>query len=146
MPTMPHGPFSEIRQSIQAFADKDERSGGPAAKTAEEIELLADPKGALGFRKRLVANGDKATLVANTRKLLNEQGRPKSSEEVEQGIDYLERKEKMAQARMRFIVQAIISVIVLVAAITMVFLKSTSPAAEKAAFGLIGTVIGYWLH
>ncbi|MCD4741278.1 MAG: hypothetical protein K8R67_02180 [Desulfobacteraceae bacterium] len=50
-----------------------------------------------------------------------------------------------ARSYTKVIMQVVISTIVLVACFYLIF-KSTDQAIQKASFGLIGTVIGYWLR
>ncbi len=49
-------------------------------------------------------------------------------------------------SRRRFWVQLLISVLVAVFAMSMIAWGKTDSALEKGLFGLLGTVLGYWLR
>jgi hypothetical protein len=50
------------------------------------------------------------------------------------------------QARWKFIVQVIVSGVILIASLVIILSNSYPDATMKWAFGLVGVVIGYWLR
>lgn len=60
------------------------------------------------------------------------------------GPEAVERRAKVAAQYGQLIMQILVSLIVLIAAIILLFREDE--ATQKIASGLIGTVVGYWLR
>jgi hypothetical protein len=54
-------------------------------------------------------------------------------------------KKPRGAGKTKTIMQVVISIILLSAALVIIFQTSTSPDAQKWAYGMIGTIAGFWL-
>lgn len=129
--------FSGIREIASAFG-----SHPPPSNIADQVGVirsLSQEQGQMGFfRGKAKAQAEEAVS-----RVLKERGKPVA--DVDKTVEYLKAEEERAAIRRRFVMQAIITFVVLAFAIGSLTLGAVSEATAKALFGLIGTVIGYWL-
>jgi len=110
----------------------------------DAVKLLAEDDrsvGAVGFRR---AQPSKSS--ADVKRQLKEHGLDVSDRQLDQLMKLQEGEHARRLARGRFWMQLVISL--LVAGFAGAFLAFGTPGAstEKALFGLVGTVLGYWLR
>ena len=133
-------PFSTFKRAVQLFKSPDK----PAPKIiefAQRVQSSQDNNGQLGFRKKLTG-GDTKVIV---RKALEETGHSPSDRELDETIKYLHETEKISEGKRRFYMQSVISAIALII-IGAELYSNSDQTTQKALFGLLGTIIGYWLR
>jgi hypothetical protein len=131
--------FSAVRNAMQAFRRDPEPS--EAEKRAMTVLQSAGRDGALGFRK-----DKKPSSPREIERILSENGIRDAADLAERLAKQDAVREEKALARNRFWVQVVISVVILAAALLFVSPGKPAETTEKALFGLIGTVLGYWLR
>jgi hypothetical protein len=77
---------------------------------------------------------------------LEEQGKRLTPAQLAAVIDEHQRQAERAEVRRRFIMQCILSAGVLAFAFWQLSLAESNADLQKGLFGLIGTVVGYWLR
>jgi hypothetical protein len=133
--------FSGIREAVRAFKGEPPVELNEQERAAFEALRKEDGEGTgLGYRKR----GAPVSAV-EIKKHMAERGQNLPDASAEK-IARSGRAQADAAARQRFIMQCAISLLILVAALWTIMGTSPQPATEKAMFGLIGTVLGYWLR
>ena len=132
--------FSGIRDVASAFG-----SHPPPGDVAEQVDLirtLSQARGEMGFFRGKPKSEAKEAVA----RVLKERGKPVTDAEADKTAEYLKAEEERSAVRRRFVMQAIITVAVLAFAIGTLTLGAASEASAKALYGLIGTVVGYWLR
>jgi hypothetical protein len=106
------------------------------------LESLRGGREELGFFGR----GKSPDAVAVAVNLLQEHGRQLTYEQTVKAVEILQTLDERRSVRRRFVVQVIVSAIALAIALAVIFgLVTTSDDLKKIGYGLVGTVIGYWL-
>ena len=134
--------FSGIRQAVRAFR---EWPSSPHPVIAEALNSIrsAEPGGAqLGFFRQARTPADPQRIE----RILAEQGKRLTPAQLAAVIDEYRRQSEQAGIRRQFIVQCIISAAVLAFAFWQLSRVELDADLQKALFGLIGTVLGYWLR
>lgn len=132
--------FDGLREVVSAF-----RLYSPPSDIAEQVDAvrtLSREQGQMGFFRRKPGS-EAAKAVART---LRERGKAVTDAEAERTAAYLKAEEERSAIRRRFAMQALISCMVLGFAVGSLTLGTVSEASSKALFGLIGTIVGYWLR
>jgi hypothetical protein len=113
----------------------------PGERQALDALDDADAEGAgLGFRKKR-----EAISPGEIKRKLSEQGVAVSEASAER-LALRRKADGAAATRQRFWMQVVISLIVLIVALATIVAGHPAAATEKAMFGLVGTVLGYWLR
>ena len=134
-------PLSAFREVRHAFSTVEK----PIDSTELRAADVAMRSGfeSLGFKKRKKApRGGEGDL----KRLVEESGISLSAEQLKNVLDYLGAVHDKSMARRRFYVQAAVSAAIILFAILLLTLAHVKDEKEKALFGLLGTVLGYWLH
>lgn len=134
--------FTTIRGSVNAFKADDQSELDEADQKA--WRLLHDSgktEGVLGFRKERAAKSPN-----EIKNHLAEHGLNISDDSAERLAKRSARSNDKALVRQRFWVQVVISMIIVIAALLVLSFGGASETTEKAFFGLLGTVLGYWLR
>ena len=132
--------FSGIMQARAAFVQPyvDDRT-----KNAAELVLnTLNNSNALGFRKKV----SKDELGAKARRTLKETGQDLNDSDIEKVINHMRALEEMTIARRRFWAQCAVSLLIVAFAMFMLSRSQSNETVQKALFGLLGTVLGYWLR
>lgn len=107
------------------------------------LESLRGGPEALGFFGRGKKPSDAVAVAVD---LLREHGRQLTYEQTVKAVEILQTLDERRSVRRRFVVQVIVSAIALAIALAVIFgLVTTSDDLKKIGYGLVGTVIGYWL-
>jgi hypothetical protein len=134
--------LSGIQTLTEAFGPEP-RSDDP--QVAEAVSLLLDVRnrpGALGFFGREKT----ADAVSTAVRLLAENGKTLTPEQTLAVVDQLRKLDEIRSTRRRFAVQVLVTLVALVVAVSIVFgFLGATDDLKKVGYGLIGTVIGYWL-
>lgn len=78
--------------------------------------------------------------------LLREHGHQLTYEQTIKAVEILQTLDERRSVRRRFIIQIVVTIVALAIALSVVFsLVTASDDLKKIGYGLIGTVIGYWL-
>jgi hypothetical protein len=84
--------------------------------------------------------------VAVAVELLREHGRQLTYEQTVKVVEILQTLDERRSVRRRFVVQIVVTIIALAIALAIVFgLITASDDLKKIGYGLIGTIVGYWL-
>ncbi|MFO1433024.1 MAG: hypothetical protein U1F76_23445 [Candidatus Competibacteraceae bacterium] len=137
-------PFlSGITEAMKAF------SGTPAVSSTVEaaariLRSVDSDQGlqGLGFRKKRRKIHDTPEKKA----ILSEHGIQLNDNEMMQLIKYLKDKEEVNIIRRRFWMQCMISLVLILFSLGILLWGKPAMATEKSLFGLLGTIIGYWLR
>lgn len=133
--------FAGVREAARAFKGEPPVDLNETERAALETLRKEDGLGTgLGYRRK-----ETPASAAEIKKHMVELGQNLTDASAEK-IARSARAQADAAARQRFIMQSAISLLILVAALWTIMGASPQPATEKAMFGLIGTVLGYWLR
>jgi hypothetical protein len=132
--------FSGITQARFAFVPPiaDDRT----KSVAEHVLNTLRQSDELGFRKK----ASKVELEQKVRRTLKETGQDLNDSDAEKVVNHVRAIEEMTIARRRFWAQCAVSLLIVLFAIFMLSRSQSNETVEKALFGLLGTVLGYWLR
>ena len=134
--------FEGLREIAGAYSP-DPTAGD--RKIDGAVRFLASLRGgpsALGFFGRERPSDAVSVAVG----LLQEHGRQLSYEQTIKVVEILQTLDERRSVRRRFVVQIMVTIVVLAIALPLVFgLIPGSEDLKKIGYGLIGTAIGYWL-
>ncbi len=120
------------------------------AKVKAAADVLNAQKGkniALGFsRPPQALGGNEEEGGRRVEQILHEHNTRLDAAEFKQLMEYLKFQQEHQAARSRFIAQAAISACIVAVALLLLGLGNGNDTMQKALFGLLGTVLGYWLR
>jgi len=129
-----------ISQVIDAFSKPT--INDPIVQRAIDL-LAADSEVSSGLRYRQVKESNTRDIVI---KKLGEYGVITSDDQLDAVMRMQEEAHLRSMTRMRFWVQVALSLLVICFAGGFISLGAPEASTEKALFGLLGTVLGYWLR
>ena len=97
------------------------------------------PEESLGF----FTNTSTDTPLETAHRLLREHGTDLQTDELVTVVTQLTKLDEAKQAKRRVIIQIVLTAAIL--ALVLFLLNKDSDASSKAAFGFMGTVVGFWL-
>jgi hypothetical protein len=135
--------FSGISEIYRAFFLIKPLSDPEVGKAAERvIQLLEENGDSLGFAKKR----ERKNLPSVVSNILAEEDINLSDRKVEELVLYLKEKKESDLARKRFFVQSIITFLIIFLCFYLLTFGKADQDTQKAIFGLLGTVLGYWLR
>ncbi len=134
---MPTILFQGIREISRAFSPEEPLK--PELQRAKETVLKARSRdGALGFQK----NAAGAAGPEKIAQVLAENGVKVTPAEAGKVDQELQRE----MIRRRFWIQLALTIVLTVFCLAMLAFGTPAAATEKSLFGLLGTILGYWLR
>jgi hypothetical protein len=135
--------FEGLREIAAAYGS-DPTPGDQ--QVADAVHFLVSIRGetdTLGFFGRDNRPSDAVSVAVN---LLREHGRQLTYEQTIKAVEVLQTLDERRSVRHRFFIQILVTIVALAIALSVVFgLITASEDLKKVGYGLIGTVIGYWL-
>lgn len=133
--------FSSLRDGISSLRTP---SVSPDDRIEQAAVLVKASEGdsQLGFFRRNSATRD----LKEVAQVLAEHGQQLAGTDTEKVFATLKQWDQLQDTRRRFSIQCGLSILVLIITGLILMLGSPSPDSQKTLFGLIGTVIGYWLR
>lgn len=135
--------FDGLHEIAEAYGP-DPTSGDQ--EVADAVRFLVSIRGGvdtLGFFGRDKRPSDAVSVAVD---LLREHGRQLTYEQTIKTVEILQTLDERRSVRRRFFIQILVTIVALAIALAVVFgLITVSDDLKKIGYGLIGTVIGYWL-
>ncbi|MBP1861563.1 hypothetical protein [Rhizobium herbae] len=133
--------FSGIRATADAFSSQS-RSKDPQVNDAAQFLIELGHGSGLGFFGRKATPDAVTTAIG----LLREHGRKLTHEQTVEVVGLLQKLDETRAIRRRFVVQVLVTAATLAVALSVVFnIVDASDDLKKVGYGLLGTIIGYWL-
>ncbi|AZV76956.1 hypothetical protein EBB79_02960 [Parasedimentitalea marina] len=131
--------FLGLQEVSRAFFSKPEQND---AHTQHAIDILKTAKDQpLRFFGR-----DETDAIETAVRILAEHGTELGGEERLKVVTALKEMDDVRRLRQRVVVQVAITIVLLAFSLTVAFgAISASDQLQKLSFGLIGTVVGFWL-
>lgn len=135
--------FNGLREIVAAYEADPTPADQQISDAVRFLTSVREGGDGLGFFGRNKSASDAASVAVN---LLQEHGRQLTYEQTIKTVEILQTLDERRSVRRRFVVQILITIVALVIALSVVFgLITASDDLKKIGYGLIGTVIGYWL-
>lgn len=132
--------FSSLRADLEAFKHLPEMDA-ESKRAFQAVSEAGEFQDGLGFKKSTAPRSGR-----EVKQKLAEKGVKVSDDAAAKAAERAHTEAERAIRRQRFWVQVSISLIVLIVAFATIAFSAPAQATEKAMFGLIGTVLGYWLR
>jgi hypothetical protein len=136
------GIFETLANGVRSFEPLPVPVDADVARAAQTVDEARSVDGKLGFFKRRSAIQDLEDLG----QVLAEHGEKLAAPGAAKVLSVLKQWDELRAARRRFVIQVVISIVVLVIAGTCLAFANPSEAAQKSLYALVGTVVGYWLR
>lgn len=133
--------FSNITESWKSFFCTQKPDDEQVQKMSSIILSRLNRRESLGFFRLSYDEFEKKVL-----NIVTEQGADLSQKQLSVLLNFIQETKKNKEIQNRFWVQTSISVFVLLSSILCLSLLKVDENTQKALFGLIGTVLGYWLR
>lgn len=136
-----------INQAHLAFGRPPPLADEKVKAAADVLNAQKDKNVALGFAHPPQAlGGDEEEEGRRVERILHEHNTRLDAAEFKRLMEYLKLQQEHQAARSRFIAQAAISACIVAFALLLLGIGNVNDTMQKALFGLLGTVIGYWLR
>jgi hypothetical protein len=134
--------FEGLREIADAYKPDPKADNSQIDNAVTFLTSVLEGPKALGFFGREKPS-DAVTVAVG---LLQEHGRQLSYEQTVKVVEILQTLDERRAVRRRFVIQIVVTIVALAIALAIVFgLVQASDDLKKIGYGLIGTVIGYWL-
>lgn len=134
-------PFSTLVAGLATLRERPP-AVSPNVRSAVDLVRGSQSTGSLGF----FARQSRARDLGEVMQVLAEHGQQLSATDTDKVFAALKSWDALEEARRRFLIQFGLSALVLVTTGCILTWGHPGADAQKTLFGLIGTVIGYWLR
>ncbi|MGJ5134393.1 hypothetical protein [Bradyrhizobium oligotrophicum] len=135
--------FEGLREIADAYGSDPTPSDQHVADAVRFLASISGGPSTLGFFGRDKRPSDAVSVAVD---LLREHGRQLTYEQTIKTVEILQTLDERRSVRRRFVMQILVTIAALAIALSVVFgLITASDDLKKIGYGLIGTVIGYWL-
>jgi len=134
--------FEGLREIADAYKPDPRGENKQVDEAVTFLTSVREGPTALGFFGRQKPSDAVSVAVG----LLQEYGRQLTYEQTVKVVEILQTLDERRSVRRRFVIQIVVTIVALAIALSIVFgLVVASDDLKKIGYGLIGTLIGYWL-
>lgn len=136
---MPRLILTTIGHARRAFSHLPEPEDRVVAKALTLLRSSEGDDTGMGFPSR-------SQDIPDVKRMLDEHGLELDTNQLQKLIEYRKEMEELKRARIHFFVQIGISLVAMVVALIVLVFGNPGKELTQGLFGLLGTVVGYWLR